>query len=603
MEIKRIFAFAAAWLAAFSLFAESVNIRTTYMNGKTDVRTVELKKISDSVEQLDIPKSELTKDVKYIDVLPNFATAKKGDKGYWIHSRGIYGNFDKDNGKYDMKRQVIPVWGVKTDGKTFWANVKSCRFDYSFNVVVKDGKYEIFPRFDVEGIRKWFDPYQDIVIDFNFLKGKDANYSGMGRGYRKYQLDRGAVRTIKDRMKDQPDLKYICDAPVIRIQTHAAKAIPDKHIDFSKDAEPPVVVHMPFGVAAEFMQAIKDSGVDKAVFVSAGWNDGGYDGRLPAHFPVCAEAEGEEGLRRMIEKAKDLGFLVNGHIVFTDSYTVSPMWDESYVCKRRDGSLFWGGLWAGGRAYLPCQRAAWDQWARPELDRIKKLGFCGPAYVDVLSATYPNRCCDSYHPATPEVMAEYQNKILAYCKKIFGSAASEGGYDHVAGNIDYLNYVDRIMKNYADHPERYPLVKGVYPLWEIVYHGIILYNSDRITQNHTRGKCLYKLEKSGDPRWMEGDGIEDPKIALKIVEFGGRPIFYTYKFADVPRIKKAYDEFVPVRYLQKELMHSHEKIAPNVFVTEYEDGTKVVSNYNDKPFKYENTEVSPLFYKIFPPKK
>ena len=35
-----------------------------------------------------------------------------------------------------------------------------------------------------------------------------------------------------------------------------------------------------------FVQAVKDAGVDKVAFVSAGWNAGGYDGRLPDHFPV-----------------------------------------------------------------------------------------------------------------------------------------------------------------------------------------------------------------------------------------------------------------------------------------------------------------------------
>ena len=32
----------------------------------------------------------------------------------------------------------------------------------------------------------------DICIDYHFLKGDDADYSGIARCYRKYQLDRGA---------------------------------------------------------------------------------------------------------------------------------------------------------------------------------------------------------------------------------------------------------------------------------------------------------------------------------------------------------------------------------------------------------------------------
>jgi hypothetical protein len=179
-----------------------------------------------------------------------------------------------------------------------------------------------------------------------------------------------------------------------------------------------------------------------------------------------------------------------------------------------------------------------------------------------------------------------------------GASGSESGYDHVAGNVDYINYVERDLK--LLHEGRHnKMVAGVYPLWELVYHGIILYNSDRLTQNHTRGKCLYKLEKSGDPRWMEGDGVEDPYVALKIVEFGGRPIFYTYKFADVPRIKRAWDEFVPVRHLQRELMTSHREVAKDVFETRYADGSRTVCNYRAEMFSLGGETVPSMGYVLF----
>jgi hypothetical protein len=196
-------------------------------------------------------------------------------------------------------------------------------------------------------------------------------------------------------------------------------------------------------------------------------------------------------------------------------------------------------------------------------------------------------------------MAEYQNKILVLAKELMGGAASEGAYDHVAANIDYINYVERDLKNLWEG--KTPFVTDVFPFWELVYHGIIFYNPDRATQNHTRGKCLYKLEKSGDPRWMEGDGIVDPKVSLKIVEFGARPIFYTYKFADVPRIRRAWDEYVPVRHLQKELMTRHETLMDNVYMTSFEDGSRIVCNYNEAPVECFGNQVGPISYILINP--
>lgn len=581
--------FAVLWSCLVTL-GEEVVLRFTYDNGNEVCRKVDLENISDSTRRLTVSKDELGTNIKWVDVLPVFAAAKKGDNGYWIHGRGTYGNFDKDEGSYLMAQQAIPIWGMKTDAVTFWANMRTYRFDYKFNVHVRNGVYEVFARIGLDHQRRWFNPpYDDLVIDFNLLIGSEANYSGMGRAYRKFQLDRGAVKTIKDRIDGNPQLDYLCDSIVVRIQVHAAKPPPRTPTDFNSKNEPSVVVHMPFAIAEEFLQQIRDAGVDKVTVCSAGWQCGGYDGRAPLHFPVCAEAGGESGLRRLIERAREIGYQFTLHAAHTDSYMVSPMWTEGFVAKRADGSLNGAGCWRGGKSYAVCQRAAWEGgWIHEDMQKMRELGVGGPHYIDVYSANNPVRCADPHHPATPEQIAEYQNRILAQAKALFGGAASEGGFDHVAGNLDYINYVGREIKEYEEHPEKYPLVKGVVPLWEIVYHGIILSCPDRWTQNHT---CRRHRGRSA-----EG---EDPKIALKLVEFGGRPIFYTCSFADVPCIKQAWEEFMPVRRLQRELMERHSEIAPKVFATCYADGTEIISNYSEGPFVYRGKTIKPLSWREF----
>ena len=593
----------AAVFAASAAFAETAEIRIHYKDGKkttVETKTAELEKISPEKFRIVIPKASITDNMQYLDIVPEFCRAEKGDDGYWIMPRGTYGKFDKDNGTYRRWRHLMPIFGIKRADKLFWGHILTYRFDSDIIVEAKNGKYQIFPRFRFDSVRKFFPVYDDIVVEFNALSGANANYNAMAKAYRKYQLDCGAVRTIADRAKDFPQLDYLCESIVVRIQTHCAKPIPEKRTDFTKETELPIEAHLPFGVSEEFVKAIKDAGVDKATIVSAGWNNGGYDGRTPSHFPVEATVGGEAGLRRLCKKTQDLGFQFTLHATNTDGYTVSPMWDKNWVGKRADGSLDIGGVWAGGNCYLVCQNCSWNSWVRGELQKMRDLGARGSHYIDVYSATYPNRCADPKHPATPEQMAEFQNKVLVEAKRLFGGAASESGYDHVAGNIDYINYIERDIKLLWEGRQN-GLAAGVYPLWELVYHGIILYNPDRATQNHTRGKCLYKIEKSGDPRWMEGDGIVDPKVSLKIVEFGGRPIFYTYKFADVPRIKRAWDEFKPVRHLQKYEMVSHNEISPNVFSVKYEDGSVIVCNYNAEPFKYKGVSVNPVSYILVNP--
>ena len=63
-------------------------------------------------------------------------------------------------------------------------------------------------------------------------------------------------------------------------------------------------------------------------------------------------------------------------------------------------------------------------------------------------------------------------------------------------------------------------------------------------------------------------------------------------------MKRAWDEFVPVRHLQKELMLSHRTLAPGVTATRYGNGETVVCNYSDKPYQHGLETVPPLGYRI-----
>lgn len=626
LGVRSVALFAFAWAA--SAVAETADVRIQKgVNAKgaqtVETRTVELEKVSETCYRFRLAKEAIPADAVVVEVVPSFMTAVRGDAGYWMNARGTYGKFDKADGTFSAWRSLMPIYALKRGGELWSAHVRTWRFDYSLVVRVQGGKYEIFPQFRCGskrangsskglwqgggfGVKDFFDDYyQDIVVDFHRVEsaaGGEADYNDVARAYRKFQLTEGGCRTIKDRLN--PELDYLCDAIVVRIQTHAAKPIPETADGITKKffkagEELPVVVHMPFALCEEYLQAFKDAGIDKLSFCSAGWQNGGYDGRQPWHFPVCAEAGGEEAYRRLIEKARKLGYQFALHATNTDGYMCSPKWDEDWVCKFRGGELYQGGLWAGGQCYWVCQKCAWERWLPQEMKMMADLGIRGPHYIDVYSATYPIPCGDRKHPCTSEDIAAYQNRILQHGRDLMGASGSESGYDHVARSIDYINYVERDLKNL--HEGRHnALVTDVYPLWELVYHGIILYTSDRLCQNHTRGKCLYKLEKSGDPRWMEGDGIEDPYAALKIIEFGGRPIFYTYKFADVPRIRKAWDEFVPVRHLQRELMTSHREIAPQVFETAYANGERTVCNYNALPYRIsDGRTVEPMSYVLF----
>jgi hypothetical protein len=138
------------------------------------------------------------------------------------------------------------------------------------------------------------------------------------------------------------------------------------------------------------------------------------------------------------------------------------------------------------------------------------------------------------------------------------------------------------------------------PFWQLVYHGIVLSTPYTATTNYT---------------------IKDPQIQLKLIEFGGRPMFYFHsRFRDagthwmgnddlscatddelvrsVALVKRGFDEFETLRHLQLEFMESHSPVADQVFKTTFSDGTSIVSNYGDADWEYRGRTIKSMGYLV-----
>ena len=72
--------------------------------------------------------------------------------------------------------------------------------------------------------------------------------------------------------------------------------------------------------------------------------------------------------------------------------------------------------------------------------------------------------------------------------------------------------------------------------------------------------------------------------------------YYTDYRRDVPAIARVYRAWQPLRHLQLEFIHEHAELAPQVFVTRYENGEELVTNYSATPHAYRGRVVQPLDY-------
>lgn len=332
-------------------------------------------------------------------------------------------------------------------------------------------------------------------------------------------------------------------------------------------------------IADEF----KKQGIDTAEFCLVGWNYGGHDGRFPQILPVDPRLGGEERMVKLIEKTQNLGYSIVCHDDATAAYTIADCFDEEYLLKNKDGRLHLRPYcWSGGRPHKICPKRQYERFELSNQEIIKAFGFEGIHYIDVITILPLLKCYDEAHRLNRAESAEWYRKIMKLTRENFGGFASESGFDFAAAELDYVMYP--VFK--AEPDDQTLLCDKVVPFWQMVYHGIVLYNPATYTLNYTA-----KSEKN----------------RLKYFEWGGRPLVCYYaNFANgnnwmgledmlcdtdeqlkdsVTRIKRMSDDYDLLKPERFEFIDNHEEISENVYCTTYSNGTRVIVDYNKETFE------------------
>jgi hypothetical protein len=150
-------------------------------------------------------------------------------------------------------------------------------------------------------------------------------------------------------------------------------------------------------------------------------------------------------------------------------------------------------------------------------------------------------------------------------------------------------------------PPKNAMVDGYIPLWQLVYHGIIV---------STPFRTMINCPANPDKRY-----------SLKLAEFGGRPTFYWHSWFVTGRppsmgtwdleattdvkmrqgvrwMKEGHDEYIRRNALQFAFMERHEKIADGVFRVTYSNGAKMYVNYNDSPTVMDGVSIPAMDYVV-----
>lgn len=527
--------------------------------------------------------------IDYIDILVNDGKIQAGDEGFFLFpgSRKLVdaaiGSFKEHADAYiDCAFPRMTLMGINHGGGAYIAFATGMKEVAWHHLDIKDGEYKFYMRYVLHGEEL----YEDVAMEVHYLKD-DLSYSAMAREYRKYLLADG-FKSIKERL--HPALSYAAETMYVRIR-QGWKPVPCKVFEQTEETEPPMHVACTFADVERIMRSYKKAGIDKAEFCLVGFNKSGHDGRWPQILPVDERLGGYEGLKKVMETAKELGYTVCCHTNSTEGYTIANNMKESDIARRKDGSLdILGERWSGGRSYNICPKRGYEI-AMETLPELVKLGFSGTHYIDVITATPARNCYSPEHRVNYKEGVEYYDKLFIKARELFGCIGCECSYINNYKYVDYTLY-DSFRQSFDNmRQEKEPdIIDEFVPLTQLVFHGIVLSNPQSSAVNAALNK--------------------NPAAMLKCIEYGGRPSLYYYsRFVtdgtdwiggedfkcgteeeleiSTAAAKKTYDIYNELSYLQYEFMESHEKTADKVYRITYSDGSVITVDYNKNTYKLD----------------
>ncbi len=534
----------------------------------------------DGVTTASISKEDVDENVLHIDFLYDYFNAKCGDDGYFISNFEIDGTFltrftPRDD--YEQKKafSFVGCYGWNKGKEGIVGIITGMRCDFGMVLGVKDGLYYTYPRFYIDGDKM----YEDIKVEFYTLE--DGTYSNMAKVYREYQLTRKGCVPLKERVKKDARLEKALRGIEVRIR-QGWKPVPSPVHYQTPENEPPMHAACTFDRALDISKEFKNQNIDNAEFCLVGWNSGGHDGRFPQLLPVEPLLGGQDRMLNYIKETQKLGYSVVCHDDATAAYTIADCFDEEYLLKNKDNSVYIRPYpWGGGIPHKICPKRQYEKFEISNQELIKSFGFEGIHYIDVITIIDILKCYDEKHPLTRAETAQWYKKIMELARKNFGGFSSEAGFDFAAESMDYIMYTSFKV---APDKDTY-MCDEIVPFWQLVYHGIVMYNPATFTLNYM------------------AKGV---KNRLKYFEWGGRPLVCYYaNFAvnhnwmgledficdtdeqlkdGVSKIKQMADDYDLLKEERFEFMESHEKISDGVFVTTYSNGTKVTVDYNNETF-------------------
>ncbi|MNI06339.1 hypothetical protein D3C73_593180 [compost metagenome] len=206
------------------------------------------------------------------------------------------------------------------------------------------------------------------------------------------------------------------------------------------------------------------------------------------------------------------------------------------------------------------------------IDSLKGIGVDGIHYVDGPG----NILYSDYLPSAPltrEHTSFYYQALMDYTRQQLGSVGAYRGNDYALAHAGFIEALP------SDSSYDF-IIDETVPFYPMVVHGAVEYTTAAGNLRNVYDTGLLKAIEYGAIPYFKL--TYSPSRALKETDYD---YVYSSEYAIwKSRIVDEYTQFNQLAAVYNQRMINHEKLADGIYMTTYEDGTRVTVNYKTKSF-------------------
>jgi hypothetical protein len=306
----------------------------------------------------------------------------------------------------------------------------------------------------------------------------NGNYVDLAKRYRRYVMETGLFVSLKEKVARTPAINDLIGTPHTRVSIlRNLKPESDRY-----DAKDPAKNFSltTFEERSRQLRELKAKGIERALVYVSGWPHLGYDRQHPDSLPPPEQAGGWEGMKRLVDTCRELGYPVIFHDQYRDYYLDAPSYDPQFAVHEEDASLppkqFPGSRFGDSKeGNIPFMRH-WDGGKQGYLNARFQLGHLlknyqlfsdygiktQGIYIDVVGYVPPDEDFNPEHPTTHTDAMRGQAAMLNWSRQNLGIVVTEAGSDWVIPYVDVVNQSGGGSKAI------------LVPLYNLVYHDAVL---------------------------------------------------------------------------------------------------------------------------------